>query len=71
LEAASAPETFQKAWVIVRMQFNQNVYGYQPCLLKTSYLSSCVFTAMLSVHIRINSSLSPPPKKKSWIRLWQ
>jgi len=39
------------------MQFIQNVYGYQPCM------SSCVFTDMQSVHIRMNSSLSPPLKK--------
>jgi len=44
------------------MQFSQNVYGYQPCLLKKSYLSSWVFTAMQSVHIQMNSSLSPPKK---------
>jgi len=31
--------------------------------VKKSYLSSCVFTAMQSVHIRMNSSLSPPLKK--------
>jgi len=30
---------------------------------KISYLSSWVFTAMQSVHIRMNSSLNPPPKK--------
>jgi len=32
-------------------------------------MSSLVFTDMQSVHIRMNSSLSPP-LKKSWIRLW-
>jgi len=32
-----------------------------------SYLNSWVFTTMQSVHIRMNSSLSP--HKKSWIRL--
>jgi len=31
--------------------------------VKKSYLSSCVFTAMQSVHIRMNLSLSPPLKK--------
>jgi len=31
---------------------------------KKSYLSSWVFTAMQSVHIRMNSSLSHPPLKK-------
>jgi len=30
--------------------------------VKKSYLSSWVFTAMKSVHIRLNSSLSPPLK---------
>jgi len=30
--------------------------------VKKNYLSSWVFTAMQSVHIRIKSSLSPPPK---------
>jgi len=30
--------------------------------VKKSYLSSWVFTAMQSVHIRMNSSLSPPLK---------
>ena len=38
------------------MQFSQNVYGYWPCT------SSWVFTDMQSVHIRMNSSLSPPKK---------
>jgi len=28
--------------------------------VKTSYLSNWVFTAMQSVHIRMNSSLGPP-----------
>jgi len=37
--------------------------------VKKSYLNSWVFTAMQSVHIRMNLSLSPP-LKKSWIRLW-
>jgi len=37
--------------------------------VKKSYLRSWVFTAMQSVHIRMNLSLSPP-LKKSWIRLW-
>jgi len=36
--------------------------------VKKSYLSSWDFTVMQSVHIRMNSSLSPP-LKKSWIRL--
>jgi len=36
--------------------------------VKKSYLSSCVFTAMQSVHMRMKLSLSPP-LKKSWIRL--
>jgi len=31
--------------------------------VKKSYLSSYVFTAMQSVHIRMNLSLSPPLKK--------
>jgi len=39
------------------MQFSQNVCGYLPCM------SSWVFTDMQSVHIRMNSSLSPPPNK--------
>jgi len=29
-------------------------------VVKKSYMSSWVFTAMQSVHIRMNSSLSPP-----------
>jgi len=29
--------------------------------VKKRYLSSWVFTVMQSVHIRMNSSLSPPP----------
>jgi len=28
LKAASAPETSQQAWVMVRMYFSQNVCGY-------------------------------------------
>jgi len=32
------------------------------CLLKKSDLSSWVFTAMQSVHIRMNQSFSPPIK---------
>jgi len=36
---------------------------------KKSYLSSWVFAAMQSAHIRMKSSLSSP--KKSWIRLWR
>jgi len=31
--------------------------------VKKSYLSSLIFTAMHSVHIRMNASLSPPLKK--------
>jgi len=31
--------------------------------VKKSYLSRWVFTAMQSLHIRMNSFLSPPPKK--------
>jgi len=31
-------------------------------VVKKSYLSNWVFTAMQSAHIRINSSLSPPRK---------
>jgi len=31
--------------------------------VKKSYLSSWVFTAMQSIHIRMNSSLIPPKKK--------
>jgi len=38
--------------------------------VKKRYLSNWVFTAMQSLHIRMNSSLSPPIKK-SWMRLWR
>jgi len=37
--------------------------------VKKNYVSSWVFTAMQSVHIRMKSPLSPPIKN-SWIRLW-
>jgi len=64
LKAASAPEPPGNGEKLI----------YQKCvwlltvLVKKSYMSSWVFTAMQSVHIRMNSCLSPP-LKKSWIRL--
>jgi len=64
LKAASAPEPSGNGEKLI----------YPKCVwlltvfVKKSYMSSCVFTAMQSVHIRMNSSLSPP-LKKSWLRL--
>ena len=49
---------------MVRMRFSQNVYGYLTVFVKESYMSGWVCIAMQSVHIRMNSSLSPPPTKK-------
>ena len=37
----------------------QNVYGYFNCVCWKDYLSSGVFTAMHSIHIRMNRSLTP------------
>jgi len=48
---------------MVRMRFSQNVYGYLTVFVKESYMSGWVCIAMQSVHIRMNSSLSPPPLK--------
>ena len=72
-KVASAPETSQQAWVMVRMRLVQNVYGYLIVSVKKSYLSSWVFTTMQSVHTWMNLSLSPPLKNPGsayvWIRL--
>jgi len=50
------------------MQFSQNVYGYQPCLLKN--VTWAVGSSLLCSQYTSGWTRPWAPPKKSWIRLW-
>jgi len=52
---------------MVRMQFSQNVYGYQPCLLKKLPEQLGLHCYAVSTHP--DELVLETPPKKSWIRL--